>query len=43
MRSIENRGRLGTGIIEDEATREVEACLPLHIYIYIFVALIIRK
>lgn len=34
MRSIENRGRLGTGIIEDEATREVEACLPLHIYIY---------
>lgn len=35
MRSIENRGRLGTGIIEDETTREVEACLPLHIYIYI--------
>lgn len=39
MRSIENRGRLGTGIIEDETTREVEACL----HIYIFVALIIRK
>lgn len=33
MRSIENRGRLGTGIFENEATREVEACLPLHIYI----------
>lgn len=35
MRSIENRGRLGTGIIEDETTREVEACLPLHIYIFV--------
>lgn len=41
MRSIENRGRLGTGIIEDETTREVEACLPLHIYIYIYSSLLL--